>query len=1079
MKEKTRKLLGVFLALAFCVGVLPVGVRAATATTVSFQVKTSNGASGTVSYKFNDSQDSFTSVTPDTDGSATVNVPSGATTITVKAEPTDESKVNKQHSGIWVNGNNTLTGETKSAFFNALTGQNGYTYTLTEGTPQFQIEFDNNDGTGGGGGEQQQGNASTTFSFNANTNENGISSISYKVNNAEEWTTENGSHANFNGVDLQTGNTLTLKLTLAAGYSIDTDSISVKYEKDGQSSAEAVVNKSDVAEGLQRESGYTFEYSPLSEFSGGQLRVQLNLTKTFSQSVTLHFYVQSKTAEGDTYGAVTAMSDVQHIAEDFTFNGNAVTTTNGAATMGGYPNGAENNVLTLREAYGAKIDKVLVKSGAGSDFSSDTAEIVATRGLYTANLAPAEHYSILIQEGVSDDVTILWSYLDSDKDTDLYVENGKAYVDKIVRGQSEIPLDGAHPWYTSEGGYVQLKRGDVVTMRFVPDYGYQLKNASLNGYTMEPQEAVSTFTVTMTTNFHLAGAFVSAENEINTSSEKVSSASIANGSNAAGNGGILSMSVADTDTDSAVTSSYGTAVSSLNITLKNLVSKGTGTEGATDYWESNVTTFDNPISVSVTLDSATQSSLPSGQTFSVVRNHDSTLTDLNATYSNGTLTFDTNQFSTYTIVRKAIPVSYTADDYDPPASNTDTANTAQETAETAADDGSTTVEVTATVSSDGTATVSAVSEDAIAAIAASGEEQQNVVFDLSGLGDDVTAVSLPADAFGAVADALSEREGTSDSVTIATGTGEVRFDENAVAAIADAIGSDAAADATVELRVESTGVETLNEAQQEALEALGESTELLAKYELNLSVGGEPVTDFKGGSVTIGLPFTMKAGAGARNYGVYYAAADGKLERRPTGFAGGKLTFRTTRFSDYVVAYETPENAFTDVGETDYYYDAALWANANGVTCGMTETEFRPEYVCTRAQMVTFLWRAVGCPAPKTSGEPFTDVKAGDYYHDAVLWAVENGITNGMDGVFNPNGKLTRSQAATFLYRLEGRKTAGKTTFDDMVEGAWYYDAALWAIEAGVTNGSDGKFAPDQECPRSQAVSFIYRTYVR
>ena len=171
-------------------------------------------------------------------------------------------------------------------------------------------------------------------------------------------------------------------------------------------------------------------------------------------------------------------------------------------------------------------------------------------------------------------------------------------------------------------------------------------------------------------------------------------------------------------------------------------------------------------------------------------------------------------------------------------------------------------------------------------------------------------------------------------------------------------------------------------------------------------------------------------------------------------------------------------NPFTDVKSSDYYYDAVLWAVGNGITAGTSDTTFSPNNPCTRAQAVTLLWRAAGCPAPKNTKMTFTDVAKGSYYYDAVLWAVENRITYGTsDTTFSPNATCNRAQFTSFLWRFEGMPEAGKTNpFTDVPKDAYYADAVLWAAEKGITYGtSDTTFSPYEKCTRAQTVTFMYR----
>ena len=170
---------------------------------------------------------------------------------------------------------------------------------------------------------------------------------------------------------------------------------------------------------------------------------------------------------------------------------------------------------------------------------------------------------------------------------------------------------------------------------------------------------------------------------------------------------------------------------------------------------------------------------------------------------------------------------------------------------------------------------------------------------------------------------------------------------------------------------------------------------------------------------------------------------------------------------------------FTDVKESDYFADPVAWAVENGITNGVSETEFAPEASCTRGQIVTFLWRAQGCPEPKSNTNPFTDINSDAYYYKAVLWAVENGITSGMSATtFEPETTCTRGQAVTFIWRANGKPVAENKEhpFTDIVEGEYYYDAVLWAVENGITSGfSATTFAPANNCTRAQIVTFLYR----
>ena len=180
---------------------------------------------------------------------------------------------------------------------------------------------------------------------------------------------------------------------------------------------------------------------------------------------------------------------------------------------------------------------------------------------------------------------------------------------------------------------------------------------------------------------------------------------------------------------------------------------------------------------------------------------------------------------------------------------------------------------------------------------------------------------------------------------------------------------------------------------------------------------------------------------------------------------------------------EKIENPFEDITEDMFCYDAVLWAYENEITTGKDATHFNPSGNCTRSQVVTFLWRAAGKPNPKSSENPFPDVATGKFYTEAVLWAVENGITAGFkDGTFGPDKTCTRDQIVTFLWRFAGEPEPKSTenTFPDVKADAFYTDAVLWAVENGITTGyKDGTFGPSKTCKRDQIVTFLYRYMVK
>ena len=179
-------------------------------------------------------------------------------------------------------------------------------------------------------------------------------------------------------------------------------------------------------------------------------------------------------------------------------------------------------------------------------------------------------------------------------------------------------------------------------------------------------------------------------------------------------------------------------------------------------------------------------------------------------------------------------------------------------------------------------------------------------------------------------------------------------------------------------------------------------------------------------------------------------------------------------------AVTKPVNPFTDVHEDEYWYDAVLWAVEKGITNGITPTTFAPAEPCTRGQMVTFLWRSAGSPAPKTTVCPFTDVDKDAYFYDAVLWAVENGVTKGVtETTFEPYTTCSRAHMVTFICRFaDGEPVGDSNDFIDVPENVYYTDTVQWALETGVTNGTTATtFSPSNPCTRGQMVTFLFRCF--
>ena len=204
-------------------------------------------------------------------------------------------------------------------------------------------------------------------------------------------------------------------------------------------------------------------------------------------------------------------------------------------------------------------------------------------------------------------------------------------------------------------------------------------------------------------------------------------------------------------------------------------------------------------------------------------------------------------------------------------------------------------------------------------------------------------------------------------------------------------------------------------------------------------------------------------------------------ELKLTDKGNGKYTFTMPASKVEIKATfvkEVETSPFSDVSTSAYYYEAVKWAQEKGITGGIGNGLFGPNQPCTRAQIVTFLWRAAGSPEPKSMSS-FSDVSADSYYAKAVAWAVENGITTGTgDGKFSPDATCTRAQSVTFLFRAIGKLVDSKAEFSDVLTDSYYANAVAWAVENGVTNGiGDGLFGPDNSCTRAQIVTFLFRAY--
>lgn len=341
-------------------------------------------------------------------------------------------------------------------------------------------------------------------------------------------------------------------------------------------------------------------------------------------------------------------------------------------------------------------------------------------------------------------------------------------------------------------------------------------------------------------------------------------------------------------------------------------------------------------------------------------------------------------------------------------------------------------------------------------------DKKTAEIDLSGTKSGITDVTLPTDAVKEVA--ASEAE----SLTVKLPNVTVSFDDKALAAVAE---QSSGADLSLSVNVGTANNSNLTDAQKNAITGARE----LSVIEVSLSSNGEKISDFNGGSVTIDVPFQWSMKGLLR---AYYIDENGNKSAIDVTYKNGVATLVLNHFSTYVVE-AVDALSFTDVSAKAYYFDAVAWAVKNKITSGQSDTLFAPDASCTRAQMVTFLWRANGSPAPKTTEMPFTDVSKDAYYYDAVLWASENGITTGTgETTFSPNQVISRAEAVTFLWRAAGKPIAEGSLFADVESTKYYAEAVRWAVTSGITNGmSDSTFAPNDICTRAHIVTFLYRTH--
>ena len=354
---------------------------------------------------------------------------------------------------------------------------------------------------------------------------------------------------------------------------------------------------------------------------------------------------------------------------------------------------------------------------------------------------------------------------------------------------------------------------------------------------------------------------------------------------------------------------------------------------------------------------------------------------------------------------------------------------------------------------DDTATVSKINTDDLSS-------KNSITLDVTDGNKGVTGVNLPVSALEKIVDA--KVPGT----TLTLSDTSAAFDLAALSAVTKA------ADKTVDLRI-LTGADAekkLSAAQKTAMQTVKNASAV----NVALSSNDKAITNLGGGKMTVSVPYKWDGKGAVR---AYQTDQNGKLVSVPVSCKNNVAVLTLTQPGAYVLG-TVDAKAFDDVKDDAFYKAAVDWAVENGVTSGVSDTLFAPDATCTRAQVVTFLWRAAGSPEPTTTENVFTDVKSDAYYYKAVLWALEKGITSGTSATtFAPDATVSRAQTVTFQWRMAGSSKAdGTNAFTDVPTDSYYKDAVLWASKNGVTSGTSATtFAPENGCTRGQIVTFLYR----
>lgn len=365
-----------------------------------------------------------------------------------------------------------------------------------------------------------------------------------------------------------------------------------------------------------------------------------------------------------------------------------------------------------------------------------------------------------------------------------------------------------------------------------------------------------------------------------------------------------------------------------------------------------------------------------------------------------------------------------------------------------------------------------------------------VEIDLTALKKDIDTVKLPAAALEDIAKAAADGDNDVDGLAIKLDSGTVEFDADALEAIADQ-----ASGSTIELKLEKSSANGLSSSQKDAVKDM----DIHGHFDLTLN-GGKAITDFKGGKVSVKIPFAVPSGKEAANFVVIYVANDGSVEEMRTNCSGGYISFTTDHFSKYVIAYKAPEpvepvqetpvaadcdggsncpaHKFTDVNTSLWYHKAVDYAINNSLMSGVGENTFSPNANLSRAMLAQILYNLAGRPAAAGTSD-FNDVAEGMWYTNAIAWAAENGVVSGLgNGKFGPNDNITREQLAVMLYRYAGSPAAGGSLdgFADAGKVSGYaQNGFVWATSNGVMSGKGGGMLdPQGLATRAEVAQMLY-----